>query len=671
MRYFKYFVYEDILQKVMNKLQWYINRLSLMSPSEIGYRIKEEAKKKSTRLFMRDFPHEISLAEKKIYFYFEVKDRDKIISFLKKKGIWNVSRANEILAHKFSFFSFNKKFLGKTINWHKDYKNDKEAPLKYCKDIDYRDFKEVGDFKYIWEINRHQHLISLAKAYYLTGLLDYKDEVKKQIVTWIEANPYMKGVNWTSALELSVRIISWSWVWIFLGELDKEFKEVWLECIHKHCACINQNFSQHSSANNHLIGEAAGLFIASVVWSFGKESELWKRKSFRVLVAEVEKQNYEDGVNKEQAYSYQQFVLDFFIQAGLLGEKNGIQFPKSYWQRIEKMLEFIASIMDKEGNIPNVGDSDDGYAVILSEDRNFSPYKSLLSTGAVFFNRGDFKSKSENFDEKSLWLLGIKGWEQFNLLAKKRYLPIKSFEKGGYFVLGANEDTENEIKVIFDCGPLGYLSIAAHGHADTLSFILTVAGREFIIDPGTYIYQTPKEWRDYFKGTAAHNTLRIDGVDQSVSGGNFMWIRKAQARVLRWESNDAHDLVDGEHYGYLRLKDPLVHKREIFFDKKKNLFKIVDKIKAKKMHLIEQFFHFSEKCTITKINQSEWEVKNNDKAIVIKVDKKMQSKILNGSTNPIFGWRSKKFDVKEKTFSMINKVNWEGTCELETIIFIK
>ena len=641
-----------------------------MSPMEIGYRMKEVVKKKLGKFFVRDISPKIFPPDGRKYWYFDVENRDKIVSFIIENEIWNENTAREFLEHKFSFFSFDKKYLGKTINWHWDYKNGKEAPVIFCKDIDYQDFSVVGDFKYIWEINRHQYLISLAKAYYISGNQNYKDEIKKQIMNWIESNPYMKGINWVSSLELGIRLISWSWIWIFLGNIDEEFRNAWLETIYKHCVYINKNFSRYSSANNHLVGEAAGLFIASIVWPFEDKSEIWKERSYKILIQEIEKQNYNDGINKEQAISYQQFVMDFFILAGLLGEKNGVFFPQSYWNRIEKMMEFIASIMDRKGNVPLIGDSDDGYAVTLSDDKNFNPYHSLLTSGAVIFKRGDFKRKAGQFDEKSLWLLGIDGIARFNALEEKRFNPIKIFEKGGYYVLSSHEDTENEIKSVFDCGSLGYLNIAAHGHADALNFTMSVGGKKFLIDPGTYVYQYPREWRDYFRGTSAHNTIRIDGKDQSVIGGYYMWLRKAQAKLLRWESNDKHDTVEGEHNGYIRLKDPVIHQRKIFFNKKKDLFKIIDRIQSKEMHLIEQFFHFSEECSIEQIGPTKWQVKNNNKTIILIVDKKFQVKIVKGSDNPILGWESKRFDVKEKTFSMVNSVNWQGSSELVTLISI-
>ena len=641
-----------------------------MSPLEIGHRIKKGFKIITERKYINAVRMNIPEVNLDAHWYINLKDRDKIVTVIKDNNLLNQDKGKALLEYRFSFFSFDKEFFGRDINWHFDYKNKKEAPIIYSKDIDFRDFKKIGDIKYIWEINRHLYLVTLAKSYYLTNNEEYKKEIYSQINSWITNNPYLKGVNWASSLELAIRLISWSWAWSFLGEIEADFRKRWLDCIYKHCKCISKNISRYSSANNHLIGEAAGLFIASIVWQFEKESKKWQDKSYQILVEEIEKQNFEDGVNKEQAISYQQFVLDFFLLAGLIGLKNNVTFPQKYWDLIEKMMEYIASIMDVQGNVPNIGDADDGYAVTLSDGKGFNPYQSLLATGAVIFKRGDFKGKAKIFDEKSFWLLGIKGYEEFISLEEKKYIPLKNFGQSGYFVLSTSEDTEDEIKGIVDCGPLGYLSIAAHGHSDALSFTLCVGGKKFLIDPGTYAYHTQREWRDYFKGTSAHNTIRIDGEDQSVSGGNFMWLKKAHAKALRWESNDNFDLVIGEHDGYCRLKDPVIHQREIFFDKKNFTFKITDKIFAKKRHLIEQFFHISKDCQITKIHDREWEIRNSNKIIHIKTDEKLNTEIVHGSISPILGWQSERFDVKEETNTMVNRVEWNGNCEFETLIII-
>ena len=150
-----------------------------------------------------------------------------------------------------------------------------------------------------------------------------------------------------------------------------------------------------------------------------------------------------------------------------------------------------------------------------------------------------------------------------------------------------------------NAGPLGYGSIAAHGHADALAFTLSLGGLEFLIDPGTYAYHTKKQWRDYFRGTGAHNTVRVDVQDQSVAGGNFLWLEHARVRCIAWEESAHTDRFAGEHDGYLRLLDPVKHAREMLFDKANRRLVITDRIECKARHTIEQRWHFAEDVVVT------------------------------------------------------------------------
>ena len=147
--------------------------------------------------------------------------------------------------------------------------------------------------------------------------------------------------------------------------------------------------------------------------------------------------------------------------------------------------------------------------------------------------------------------------------------------------------TAKEVKMIVDCGPLGYQNIAAHGHADALSFYLSVEGKEFFIDPGTYAYNTSTKWRNYFRGTSAHNTIRIDNKNQSVIGGNFMWLEKAESKLIKFDSeNIDNQIFIGEHFGYHRLEDPVTHRRSITYNNSKRTFIINDQIFCASEHLV-------------------------------------------------------------------------------------
>lgn len=334
------------------------------------------------------------------------------------------------------------------------------------------------------------------------------------------------------------------------------------------------------------------------------------------------------------------------------------------------MLEFIASVMDTAGNVPPIGDGDDGYVVRLSREPNFCPYRSLLATGSVLFKRGDFKAKAGRLDDKTLWLLGRESEEIFSSLAAgKNRPPIRcAYPDGGYFILGCRWETAREIRIIADAGPLGYLSIAAHGHADALSLTLSAGGREILVDPGTYAYHTNSEWRDYFRGTSAHNTLRVDGQDQSVAGGSFMWLRKAEARCDLWEDNEKECRFVGTQDGYLRLADPVRHTREIVLQKKENSLLVTDTVECRAEHQIERFWHFAESCRVQKTEKGLL-VENRGVRLNFRTpDSPGHVTLYRGLDSPPCGWISRRYDEKNPIITAAFQNRIRGKSRLTTQI---
>jgi hypothetical protein len=338
---------------------------------------------------------------------------------------------------------------------------------------------------------------------------------------------------------------------VFAGADGHAFLRRWLDSIYLHCHFIAGHFSKYSSANNHLFGEYMGLFIGALTWPCWNESARWLETAQAGLEQEALRQNGPDGVNREQAIWYQHEVADMMLLCGLAGKANGVAFPAAWWSRLETMLEFIAALMDVGGRVPMIGDSDDAVMVRFSRE----PIQCLsfvAATGRCCSERARISRKAGAFDDKSRWLLGRWGREFVRLaaLSLSGGLTKRAFPEGGYYILGDRFDTPDEVRIVADAGPLGYLSIAAHGHADALAFTLSAGGREILIDPGTYAYHTQKKWRDYFRGTSAHNTVRVDGLDQSMIGGNFMWLKHARAWCEQWESDAGRDFFAGAHDGY-------------------------------------------------------------------------------------------------------------------------
>src|SRR5690606_31170684 len=202
-----------------------------------------------------------------------------------------------------------------------------------------------------------------------------------------------------SNIEVNLRLINWYWCWLLLEnderwQQDKKYEtfraEVWLPLIYCHCVYSDRNPSYHSSANNHLIAEYAGLFIASSLWQF-PESAKWNRKSRKGLEKEILKQHSENGINREEAAGYIQFITDLFLLSYITAEQSGLPFSKSYTSRLKSICGYINHLLDIRGNWPKYGDEDDGRVVIPGGNPDENNFLSILNTASVLFNVPEWK----------------------------------------------------------------------------------------------------------------------------------------------------------------------------------------------------------------------------------------------------------------------------------------
>ncbi len=572
--------------------------------------------------------------------------------------------------------------LGSPPRWNRDPRTGIEAPLEHGKRLDYADPDRVGDIKYLWEPNRHRHLVTLAQAHALTGERKYFQVLAEHLDSWFLACPYPLGANWASASEAAVRLVNWSAAWQLLGgaaapvfqtEAGREFRARWLRSVYRHLGFMRGWLSLHS-ADGRLIAETAGLVIGALTWPHWPQSRLWLAAGKALLEREALAQNAADGVNREQSLASQQLALEAQILCLLAGAATGHKFSAAYEARIEAMLDFLASIMDAGGNVPMFGDADEACVLKLKPGRETSsPYKSLLATGAILFKRGDFKLKAGKLDDKTRWLLPDAQARFAGLDSERTRLPLRQqFAHGGYYILGCEFDTRNEIRLLADAGPLGYGAGAARGHADALSFTLSVGGREFLIDPGTYAYHAQARWRRYFRGTGAHNTVRIDGLDQSVQAGSFVWLRKARAGCSLWLSSARKDSFEGWHDGYMRLPDPVKHRRLIELDKRARRILVEDTLEMEDEHDVEVFFHCSELCAVDAVPGGYLlSRKSASVKILMPEAANSASRVYRGSVAPIFGWVSRAFDSREPASTIVWRARLTGRAVLRTEMAVK
>ena len=627
--------------------RWLWNRLRCMSVAEVIYRFEQMLE---TRLEK----HQLSGAYKA-----------QTPSALAPDVIWlsvdgNLETARYILesericSGELRLFSSAYVSVGATPRWNRCPITGVEGPRSFAPALSLTDRATVGDIKYVWELNRHLQLVTLGQAYALTGEKKWLNSAAQLLSSWFDQCPYLQGPNWTSSLELAIRLINWAALWqliggdnspAFEGEAGQRFKQRWLESIFQHCDLIVRHYSRHSSANNHLLGELTGVYVASRIWPCWLSVSRWGKSAKQELEHEANLQNGPDGVNREQAFAYQAFVAEFLLIAERVGQASGDPFSEAYLTRISAMMTFVASIMDVSGNVPEIGDADDAEVLRLDPTSGRDRFRCMLEMGGRRFGRGDWLARKMPEREEPEWFYG-KPLSDLAAPPSESTTTRLDFNDSGYFVFGSGFGTAHEIKGLIDCGALGYLGIAAHGHADALSLVLSVAGEQILVDPGTYAYRADMKWREYFRGTSAHNTVRVDGLNQSISGGRFMWTHKAKAKVERLERSGEEFLITGSHDGYLRLSDPVKHRRTVEFKPESGQLVITDQLEAKQDHDIEQFWHFGEDIRL--------EIKDK-RVIATGLSSSLELLFegddchlvtISGQDEPPLGWMSREYDVK-------------------------
>jgi Heparinase II/III-like protein/Heparinase II/III N-terminus len=582
------------------------------------------------------------------------------------------SRADAIAAHRLSFFSLENVDLGHPIDWNREHEAGRPMPMGFAPRIDYRDYRVTGDAKVAWEPSRHHQLVVLARAYRATGDPGYARAAVEQLDSWIARCPFPFGMQWRSPLELAIRLINWVFALDLVHEaglVQGDLQDRIRHSAHRHLWEVERKFSRGSSANNHLIGEAAGVFVGASYFSDLPGADRWREESRAILLREVAAQTYPEGGNRELALGYHVFALQFFLVAGLAARQSGHDFPAPYWSEVERMCAFLAA-MGEGGELPLYGDADDGYVLDLGEPRG--DWRGMLAVGAGLFGRPDMKAVAGGWSEAGEWLLGTEGRAKFDTLPTSVVsLESRAFPSSGHYLLQAGAGA-GRVSVLFDCGELGFGSIAAHGHADALSFTLRLGGHDVLVDPGTYDYFTHPDWRRYFRSSAGHNTLVVDDRDQSEMQGLFLWGARAIARCLAYEPSARGGRVVGEHDGYARLADPVVHRRTLELDAEAGTLIVRDEIDGAGAHEVAVFFHFSEDCRLStgkgKDNVSEVLVAG--RKVVVETDPRLTLSVLLGSERPIGGWVSRGYHRKAPAPTLVARARLPGPATLVTRIVL-
>lgn len=428
--------------------------------------------------------------------------------------------------------------------WRAGFQTEMDWPLVFAHQCDFAGSDAPGDVRTNWELNRHYQFVLLAAHYYKTKQAKYLEEIVSQLSDFNASNPFLWGAEWASPMEVSIRLVNWLYTAAILKETESESASVLAECLAKSSWAmanyLQKHYSRYSSANNHTIVEAYGVGVAALVFS----EERWLEAVEELLVSEVEKQTFCDGVNKEEALHYQLFVMEALCILAHCYRSASRPFPPELKKQTVAMANYVRNCFVSDNLYVHFGDDDEGVLLNFSSSKPSYP-EYVLSLVSLEF--GDESVRWVDSISSAATIQWLYSTDQKLSVSNCDLVPLDSFAyypEGGVSIL-----REGTIVLAFDHGPLGFGSLSAHGHADALSVQLFVNGNPVLVDPGTYIYNYDSSYRNHFRSTRAHNTICVDGKNQSVMEGPFLWGKKANCKVCDYERDELSILAMHDGYG--------------------------------------------------------------------------------------------------------------------------
>ncbi|MEU6596724.1 heparinase II/III family protein [Streptomyces flaveolus] len=637
---------------------WYLRRLSRMGPQEVAGRMGDAVRRRRWRSALPDCP-KVTGAR-----FTAVLPAGTMAAVPPDAAKRLVAEADRLMDGHAEYFGVVRDDLADP-DWGYDPKTGRRAPRGYAFDVPYRNEDAVGDIKQIWELSRHQYLTRLAAAYAVTGNERYAERVAGHLRSWWAANPPLRGVHWTSGIELGIRLLSWVWIrrlldgWSGAAALF-EGDPVALNQIWHHQRWLAAFPSRGSSANNHVIAEAAGQFAAACAFDWFPSSARWRADALRSLERHLRGNTFPSGLNRELATEYHGLVLELGLAAVAEADAADVPVPATVRLVLLRMTDALAAVVDNRLRPPRQGDADDGHGLVV-DGAGTDRWGSLLATGDAVFGRLPWWPAVTGTDVRTPLLAALV--KPGGLSVTRPESRPAHFTDAGMTILRG----PGEIWCRCDGGPHGFLSIAAHAHADALSVEVRHDGVDVLADPGTYCYHGQPEWRRYFRSTLGHNTLQLDDGDQSVSGGPFLWTRHATSRVLVADTSGAGVARwCAEHDGYR----PSVHRRRVELTSAEQEVRVVDEVRGPR-RAVRLAFHLGPAVTADLVGNRArltWTRDGEDRSAVLVLPGELSWRAHRGETGPPLGWYSAGFGRKEPTTTLVGTGFADGVRGFTTVL---
>jgi Heparinase II/III-like protein/Heparinase II/III N-terminus len=651
-----------VSESKISRLGWYAHRASRMSPAEMAWRAQDQlvriawARRQVTREQLARAAATVPGSDLRFTAVLPPGTAARVPGEARKPVL---AAADRLMCGEWETLGVTRTDLDQP-DWFRDPVTGRRSdPDQYAFRVEHRNEEQTGNVKQVWEIARLQHLTLLATAWALTRDDRYAHRVDEQLRSFWQENPFLSGINWTNGIEVGIRLISLAWIrrlldgWPGVADLF-ERNGVALRQIEWHQQYLAAFRSRGSSANNHVVAEAAGQLVASCAFPWFPRSDRWRLAAARLLEHELLHNTFPSGINRELASDYHPFVAELGFLAAVEAEVSGHPLSPEVWQRLAAMADSAAALLDERMRPPRQGDSDGGRALLLDPPAA-STWPPLLALAGALIGPLDWWPQLPAEAAGTLVGALLPAGRQIDGRPARR--PWRFPDAGITLLRDPAGAGGREIWCRCDGGPHGFLSIAAHAHADALSVEVRYAGVDILADPGTYCYHGEQEWRSYFRSTVAHNTVELGGQSSSVEGGSFLWTRHADAREV--EAIDDGDVArwTAEHRGYASLDPPATHRRSVLMDRASRSIDIIDEIEGGRYE-VRLAYHLGPEVQAELQGSSailRWNVTSSRGEARLELPAGLRWSLHRGETDPILGWYSPGLGRRVPAFSLVGR----------------
>jgi asparagine synthase (glutamine-hydrolysing) len=451
--------------------------------------------------------------------------------------------------------------FGVVPDWHRDPTTLRRASSEVHWAVALRRSGAVGDIKLLWELARFPHAFRVARASVLLPDLAAAAEstLNAHIQSFLQANPRPRGVHWASGQEIAFRVLAWvfaSEVFAALNAATGRPASPWLSRLGPALSEAALHVEQHLSyadravTNNHALSESLFLRVAALLLPTHARAARWRERGRSMFARHLKKQFYADGGYIQQSHTYHRLALQLLLLARRVSALEG-EWSPDVDTALGRSVDFLfAQQNPKDGRLPNYGPNDGALPFVLSTC-DFADFRPTLQAASLA-SRGRRLYAPGPWDEEAAWWLGPGALVSPD---EERSPQSGSYDVTGHHVLRGAEPTTF---TVFRCGT----ARDRFGQLDMLNVDVWWRGDNILADPGSYLYNGPREWHDHFFRTASHNTLTVDGLDQGLHFRKFKVLFAPAARTLRFEPSESHIIATGEHDGFVS-RAGVTHRRTV------------------------------------------------------------------------------------------------------------